>query len=528
MSALEVLPRLSVELNGVALDAAAGAALSSVRVLQRLSLPSLCELTFIEPGNGLAAAEQFLPGTSVRISVARETVAEDADALFTGEVTVIHHKYGSANEREVRLRAFDPLHRLRKRQPVRALVELTLGDLARELVRDLGLEVRIEDPGPVWPRLMQWRQSDLELLTEVAARSGLYFTVCGEVLQFLTLEGTGDDLELSVGDTLLEVRFEATTEPACRSVSIRAWNTQTTTNYTAVADSPRVGRSIQLEPAPTDVGASGSRTLVDESAPSDAHASLLAQAELDRRVAGEVTLEAVAAGDVRLQPGRRVQVRGVAPPLEGRYVITSTEHSIDRECGFRSRFETTSPPAVTRARGCVTTMGIVLDVDDPEKLGRIRVSLPNYCAVETDWLEVLSPGGGSGKGLVTLPDAGDRVLLLLPREDPAQAVVLGGLYATDGPPDAGVRDRRVLRYTFVTRGGQRLYLEEEDKIARLENGTGSFVEIAPGRTQISNGDGSYVELTRERVRVHANADIEIEAPGRSLTFRGAKVDFQTG
>jgi phage baseplate assembly protein gpV len=263
-------------------------------------------------------------------------------------------------------------------------------------------------------------------------------------------------------------------------------------------------------------------------ASTDAHASVLAQAELDRRVAGEITVQGVALGDPKLRPGQPVQITGVASAFTGSYVITSAVHSIDRVSGFRTQFDTAPPAIAARPRACVTTLGVIIDVEDPRKLGRVRASLPGYCDLETDWLEVLAPGGGRGKGLVAVPDGGDRVLLLLPHGDPAQAVVLGGLFAGDGPPDAGVRDRRVLRYTFVTRAGQRLYLEEEHKTVRMENGAGSFLEIAPGATRLGNSEGSYVELTREHLRVHAAANLEIEAPGKTLTFRSARVDFKTG
>jgi phage protein D/phage baseplate assembly protein gpV len=520
VTALEALPNFTVELDGLELDTTVAASLAEVRVLQQLSLPALCELHLVELRDSLGS---FAAGTPLRVRIAGTD-----QPLFAGEITAVRHSYGPGGQREVRLRAYDPLHRLRKRQPVRAHVELDLRDLARELVADVGLSVQMEDAGPVWPRLVQWRQSDLELLAEVAARCGLYFTVRGDTLHFATLAGTGDEVELELGRTLLEADFDASTEPACRSVDVRAWDSWTAAEHEAIADVPRVGRSIELDQAPGDVGSPGRRTLVDEAAHSAAHAGVLAQAELDRRVAGEVTVQGVAEGDSRVQPGCAVQLRGVAAPLVGRYIVTSVTHTIDRRSGFRSRFDTSPPLVPARARACVTTLGIVLDADDPQKIGRVRVSLPNYCGVETDWLEVVSPGGGRGKGLITVPDTGDRVLLLLPREDPAQAVVLGGLYASDGPPDTGVRDRRVLRYTFVTRGGQRLYLEEEEKTVRVENGTGSFMEISPGRAQIANGEGSYVELTPKSVRLHANADLEIDAPGKALTFLSASVDFRTG
>jgi phage baseplate assembly protein gpV/phage protein D len=523
VSAIETLPRLTIELGGLALDEDAAMALRQVRVLQKLSLPALCELTFREPRGGLASAEEFLPGAALRVRV------NDVDeALFVGEVTAISHRYGPANEREVCVRAYDPMHRLRKRQPVRAFVELHLRDLANEVAGDLGFSICMDDPGPVWPRIMQWQQSDLELLSEVAARCGLYLTIRGDELHFVSLEGSGAPVDLELGDTLLEATCDATTEPACRSVNVHAWDAWTTTEYEAVADAARVGRSIELDIAPDSVGSPGRRTLVDEMASTDAHAAVLAQAELDRRVAGEVTVQGVAVGNPQLRPGQPVNLRGLAGPFAGRYVVTATVHTVDRVNGFRTQFETTPPTTLARARACVTTLGVILDVDDPRKIGRVRVSLPGYCDLETDWLEVLAPGAGRGKGLVAVPDTGDRVLLILPRGDPAQAVVLGGLFAADGPPDTGVRDRRVLRYTFVTRAGQRLYLEEEHKTVRMENGTGSFLEIAPGATKLGNSDGSFIELTRERLHVHANADLEITAPGKTVIFRSAKVDFRTG
>ena len=43
-------------------------------------------------------------------------------------------------------------------------------------------------------------------------------------------------------------------------------------------------------------------------------------------------------------------------------------------------------------------------------------------------MEVLSVGAGSGKGLVACPDVDDQVLVLLLHGDPAQGIVLGGLY----------------------------------------------------------------------------------------------------
>ena len=63
--------------------------------------------------------------------------------------------------------------------------------------------------------------------------------------------------------------------------------------------------------------------------------------------------------------------------------------------------------------------GVVKSVDDPDQLGRVQVTLPTLGDIESAWMEVLSVGAGSGKGLVALPDVDDSVLVLLIHGDPA-------------------------------------------------------------------------------------------------------------
>jgi uncharacterized protein involved in type VI secretion and phage assembly len=122
---------------------------------------------------------------------------------------------------------------------------------------------------------------------------------------------------------------------------------------------------------------------------------------------------------------------------------------------------------------------------------------------------VLSAGAGSGKGLIALPDVGDRVLVLLSHADPSQGLVLGGLYGTKGPPDAGVDGGAIRRYTFLTPGGQRIRLDDVHNTIRLENDKGSYVELAPGKVQL-----------------HAATDLEIAAPGHSIVIKGQAIDFE--
>lgn len=502
-----VLPQVTVETTGVPLPERDMRALAEVRVQQRLGLPALCELTFSDPPGPLdGIPARLMPGIALRV-----LVGAGRETLFAGEVTAVEHVYGAARGREIRVRGYDLLHRLRKRQSVRAHVQVTPADLARELTADLGLAVQAAEDGPVWKHVIQGRQSDFDLLADTAEAAGLFLAVREDTLHLMTLAGTGEPATLALGETLLEARCELNGDPACRTVKTAGWNPLRVESHEGTAGRARTGREVSAEVLPADVGGNGARELVDVAAADDRHAGARAQAELDLRLAREVTFWGVADGDPHLQAGTPVDIHGIAAEMAGRYVLTGVTHTIDARQGFVSELSTVPPEPRVRAAGTSATLGVVTRVDDPEGLGRICVKLPAYADVETDWMNVAAPAAGKDKGFMALPDVGDRVLVLCAQEDPGQGVVIGGLYGMDGWPDAGVEGAAVKRFTWLTPGGQRIRLDDARQAIRVENRGGSFVELSP-----------------EKVTVHAATDLQIEAPGHSLVIRGQKIDFQRG
>ena len=497
------MPRLAVALDGAPLPPDVLSTLGELSVSQMLSAPGQCELTFFEPPAEFADGTRLSPGAALEVRLG------DGEPLFTGELTAVEFIHGPSQGRMIRARGYDLLHRLRKAQPVRAHVQLTCADLARELAGPLGLEVQATDEGPPWQRLIQFRQSDLDLLVETTERCGLYFTLRGQVLQMITLAGIGDALPLKLGDTLLETRIEINGDSACRSVRASAWDPAKVETRQGQADRARVGREIAARVWPDRLGSNGQRTLVDEAVHDDQQAEAIAQAELDRHVVKEVSLWGVADGNTALRPGTIIDVTGVGASFEGRYVIASARHAIDTHKGYTTEVSTAPPAPRPRRRGTIAAWGRVSRVDDPDRLGRVQVSLPTYGDVETDWMGVVIAGAGKGKGMISLPDVNDHVLVLFTNEDPAQGLVVGGLYGAGGAPDeGGVEGNAVRRYLMLTPGGQKLELDDTRKSARLQN-----------------SDGSFIEMTPDKVVLHANRDLHLEAPGKSVYIRGDQVHF---
>jgi phage baseplate assembly protein gpV/phage protein D len=496
MKPVSGMPRLTLLLGGRELASREMDALASVRVRQALSVPASCELLFSAPSPSLI--ESVEAGAALNLSVA------PGGALFAGEVTAVESAWQGPRVRELRIRGYDLLHRLRKRQPVRAHAQMSAAGLARELAGDLGVPVETSSDSAVWPWLLQWKQTDLDFLAEVAARAGLYLVLADDVLRLTTLEGTGHAIPLVAGEQLLDCELELNADRACRTVDAAGFDLAAVKVSRAHAEGLLSGR-----PDAEALIGNGATWLADVPAPTPAHLETAARAELLRRAASEVVLRGVADGNPRLRPGARVALSGVATKLRGTYVLTSVEHLIDERRGFVSSVSSAAPSLPAAPDGAAAALGEITQVEATR--GRVKLKLASYGDVETDWLPVASAGAGAGKGMIALPDVGDVVVVLFHRSDPARGVVLSGIWSPSGPPDAGVEGGRVRRFALRSAGGQRVELDDDKSALRLSDKTGSFVELTPGG-----------------VKIHSKTPLTIEAPGQAIVLQGASIDFRRG
>jgi uncharacterized protein involved in type VI secretion and phage assembly len=153
--------------------------------------------------------------------------------------------------------------------------------------------------------------------------------------------------------------------------------------------------------------------------------------------------------------------------------------------------------------------GHVTDVQDPEKLGRIKVSVPSVFGAESPdlqtWARPCFPAGH-----FFVPDVDDRVWVAFEHGDPCAPVWLGEWYATGNtPPEASASPpaRRVIR----TASGHRILLDD----------TAGSEQVV-----VEDAAGSRIVLSADGLILHAGGDLTIEAPGRTIVLKAATVDVQ--
>src|SRR5690606_8404886 len=127
----------------------------------------------------------------------------------------------------------------------------------------------------------------------------------------------------------------------------------------------------------------------------------------------------MAEGDPRLRPGRLAALEGLGADVDGVVCLTRAVHMFDRTRGYVVEVGSEPPPRPPRRRGTAVTLGRVTSADDPERLSRVRATLPTFGDVETDWMPVVLMGAGASKGVAILPEPDDDVLILFPDGDPA-------------------------------------------------------------------------------------------------------------
>lgn len=489
MSRLVTPPQLQIRCDGRALPQGFADRLTQVEVYQQACAATRCHLNFI----GSPADVQALRlGSVLSISVLGE-------ALFDGRIGTIEQVYSGDGQQQVRIVAHDALQALALRQTRRELIDLSTVAAVKALVDDLGISVLANGSGPRLYRVLQLEQTDLELLVQITRRCGRYFHLAAGRLHLFTLTQAEPALRLTLGVDVLQARVERSAS-APPSVQVHAWNPW---RGAPVSGTSRAGSSVSAS------GLSAPRRLVNGTAQSVEQADARAQAEFERLQAAANTLRGVAQGNPQLRPGCCVRIDGI--PDGGEHLLMSVTHTVDPNEGYLSQFDSLVPAACEPADGTVATLGRVIQVNDPEALGRVRVQLTCFDRIESDWLEVLLPAAGPDRGLVALPACEDWVLVLLKAGDASQGVVLGGLWGEARPDDAGVIGADTRRMSFRSPGGQRIVLDDKARSVRVEHGNGSFLQL--------EGD---------LLTVHAASAMTIEAPGQRLLLRGASIDFEQG
>ncbi|WP_020587971.1 phage baseplate assembly protein V [Desulfobacter curvatus] len=504
MRPLTTLPDIDIEVNGEPLLPGIVKKITGITVIQKLCVPSVCEIEFSDDEGTIVASDNMVPGTEFTVNIRGE-----ADPLFKGVFTATEYHYGPQGNITTSVRGYDPLISICKTQQTTTYTQVTASDIFKEMCDFKVLEKKALTE---WERLVQFNESDIDFVTRICRDSGCFFFFHQNCINIFDLCVSEPDIHLTAGENLHECRFEVNSSRSLKSVYTNGWNPFLAELNDSKVSESGTGSNIDFQLSKNAENLASEKQLVDMPVCNTREAESLSRAALDISKASEISFSGTAEGTPQLFPGITAFVDKVAGEFKGNYKLTEVTHILNTQYGYISRFTTMPPENRSGKPEAVTTFGTVTDINDPENTGRIKVNLEAYNDTETGWLNVVLPASGKEKGLVMLPCVGDRVLVLFMNSNPGRGLVLGGV-----SPDAnnshkwGIDSGSVSSFSLISPLGQKLVLNDNEQTIVLENKPGSSIKLGP-----------------QRLEINSKTDVIIEASGKTITLKGANIDFTKG
>jgi phage protein D/phage baseplate assembly protein gpV len=538
--------RPRVTIGGVELPRDAQALLDVAIVDQDVNRPDMFELRFRDPSRAILDRIGLRIAVEVRISAASGTAATE---LITADVTSLEAELDDSGSQLV-ARGYDRSYRLARSARVETYHDVTDGDLVRAVAQRSQVALgQVDDTTTVYPHVSQAGLTDWAFLRTRARAIGWLVSVDGGRLSFhapapassAPADGDFDSrqpLQLVYGGNLRAFRARVSSAGLADEVEVRGWDPvakQALVASTAVSSD---GANLSSSPASL-ASASGAqphvsvRHVVDSPQEAQAVADTLA----GRLGSSFAEIEGTTAGDARLRAGAAVNVSMVGAPFEGSYTLTGARHTFDAR-GYRTVFAVNGGHDRS-LRGLVepgpspaflgVLAGVVSDVDDPERLGRVRVHLPCLSdRYETDWARVAQMMAGTRHGSAFIPDVDDEVLIAFDQGEIRRPYVLGALFHRGAEPSLGgalIQGGQVARSGLASGGGHHVWLIDAPQPTLEVSAAGELVLQADRRVRIKAPE--LVLEGGQRVSIRAEGNVELKAGGQ-VAVDGSLIELGGG
>jgi type VI secretion system secreted protein VgrG len=244
----------------------------------------------------------------------------------------------------------------------------------------------------------------------------------------------------------------------------------------------------------------------------------------------------------KLKPGSRVNIKalkmGESGEVDyGEYIITSIIHKCDSSMNYMNYFEGipaeakipgyTNPYATPR---CETQNAVVKDNNDPDKMGRVRVSFFwQENNMMSPWIRAVNVYSGADRGFYFIPENGDEVLVGFEEGDAERPYLIGSLYHGKNKPKAAWHDKDNSFKGIVTKSNLKIEFDDKKKITTIETPGGNKIVLSDDQKSVIMQDqnNNKVELSSNGISLESLKDIRITSRSK-ITIEGtAGVDISS-
>jgi uncharacterized protein involved in type VI secretion and phage assembly len=491
-----------------------------------------------------------LLGKPITVSIKEDEVfyGSSQPLLFKGIITGLSTSKDTDLSASITVQGYSPCRQLADGLQKRTFVKQTLASIFQHVLAPysdnlLPRRIKPAHTAPL-PYVVQYQESNYTFLSRLAAEYGEWFYYDGQTL-CLGPPADGQTFDFVADGVHNSFQFSLALQPT--RVTLYDYNYEQHTHYTSDTSPQQLAalsqhRYSQLAFEQSEkLFAQASYTTAETPIQSAGQLTEEAKFLKAHRVANLVLMQGRSERTaLRLGGGLHVHGEGLGSShltdeSFGTYRVTELTHHVNGAGNYHNTFAAIpqllevppvfpayAPPAGT------AELAEVIDTKDPEQLGRIRVRyywpVAKASEAETDWLRVLTPYAGGGKGQLFTPEIGSQVLLGYASGLAEQPYVQGNLfhaknkseakYTHNGGEIKGIQTLAGNRITFHDKKG------EEKIVITSGNQKDTAIEIS------FKGKGKIDIRTAGDLSFSAGQNIRIEA-GKKLTIKAEELVAET-
>lgn len=176
-------------------------------------------------------------------------------------------------------------------------------------------------------------------------------------------------------------------------------------------------------------------------------------------------------------------------------------------------------------------VAIVTNVKDDKKSGRVKVCFPRLPGKpESDWVRVVQPAAGAGRGFYWIPEVNDEVLVAFERGEAHKPYVVGALWnGKDMPMKDAYNDDNSTRM-LMTKSGHKIVLEDKKDAEKIiiadKSGKRTMTFDVKAKKFIIEAKEGDIELHAEKKIILNCEDLEIKTKKTTKMDVGTTFDLK--
>jgi uncharacterized protein involved in type VI secretion and phage assembly len=509
-----------------------------------------CRYSSIEKSDGflIENAKDFL-GLPITIQTKVKIADKEKDGLvFKGFVTQVQGTKSGLADKDIIVISGGSMEIILNGKPKsRAFMDKTLEEIVKEVLKPytfnkLGKKIAPRNKFK-YPYIVQYGESDLEFLKRLSVRYGEWFFFNGTDIIFGDLPKNNQDL--TIGFDLKDFTYQLRVNPvkfSFQAIDPLKRDLHHSKSGTGKADS---NLNIYGKHALKESKKLYSIESIDyyenlNVSDPDYQKALDKVVELDE-VSDAVNLSDLTGSSTNplITPGVFASVSCPKPDGSGNisylsYLITTVQHNFDNLFSYHNSFsaipaesnlpENTDPRFVRISQNQV---GKVVENEDPEHLGRVRVSFwwMDNSQIMTPWIKVVTSYTQDKSGFYFVPALNSRVLIGFEGGDVEKPYCIGALFDKTHSPDSAwtgdynKEDSKV--HAIRTVSGQTIELHDDsgkEKIRIYDTNNKNEITLDTANGEITIKATEKLTLEAKDIEINAKNGIKIEA-GQNLEHK---------